>query len=126
MTYDGKAEIVFLEGNSFPLMTGYSLATVFRINPKTFNTYELLNFGYCPAIKKFYFNRNITIPMEAVKKFQEMEISKDSEKIMLEYGLFSYNDVDMLLTNYENANQHFDICRYKLLNLKKVLKKDDK
>lgn len=98
------------------LKKGYSLATVYRINPKTVSTYELLNFGYCPNIKEFYFNKNVDFPEELVKQLEKMPISKETENFLLSLGLHPYDHAEMLVSHYERAKEDVTLTRHRALH----------
>ena len=126
MKYDGKAERISKGKNGIPLKKGYSLGTVYRINPNTSNTYELLNFGFCPSDNTFYFNKNLKLPKEIVSKVEKMVISPKTSEFLLELGLYSYEDVDILLNQYAKASENAELSKRKILNLKQTLKREDK
>ncbi len=126
MKYDGKAERISKGKSGIPLKKGYSLGTVYRVNPNTSNTYELLNFGYCPSDSTFYFNKNVKLQKEIVSRIEKMPVSKESSEFLLELGLYNYNDIDMLLIQYNKANENVEMAKRKILNLKQTLKKEDK
>ena len=122
MKYSGKKERIYQGKKLFPVKKGYSLGTVYRFDLKEPDKYELLNFGYCPSDKTFYFNKNINLPEEIVSKIEKMPISVQTSAFLSEIGLFSYDDVNMLLNQYENANQTVESFKARILNLKQTLK----
>lgn len=126
MKYNGDVELVYCDEMLFPMRVGYSLGTVYRVNPKTSNTYELLNFGYCPKIQEFYFNRNVNLPKKVVKLIESMNISKDSEHTIEEFDIYRYEDIAYLLNQYENMEKQKKLLRKKILNYRIVLGSDDK
>ena len=126
MKYNGKAERISKGKSGIPLKKGYSLGTVYRVNPNTSNTYELLNFGYCPSDNTFYFNKNVKLEKEIVIKIEKMPVSKETGQFLLDLGLYSYNEVDILLNQYNKANENVEMVKRKILNLKTTLKKEEK
>ena len=129
MKYNGKVENIYsgVEGKKkFPIKKGYSLGTVFKFNPSKPNTYELLNFGYCPSEGKFYLNNNVNLPKEIVKGVEKMPISKETKEFLLDIGLYDYEELYLLLTQYDKAIENAEFVKRKILNLKQTLKKEDK
>lgn len=126
MKYNGKVENIYNGKKGFPIKKGYSLGTVYKFNTSTANTYELLNFGYCPSENKFYLNKNVKLPKEIINGIEKMPISKETEEFLLNLGLYDYNEVQMLLTQYDKARENVELSKRKILNLKQTLKKEDK
>lgn len=126
MKYSGKAENIYNGKKGFPIKKGYSLGTVYKFNPNTINTYELLNFGYCPSENKFYLNKNVKLPKEIISGIEKMPVSKETEEFLLSLGLYNYDDVNMLLTQYDKAIENAELSKRKILNLKQTLKREDK
>ena len=126
MKYEGKSERIAKGKLGLPITKGYSLGTVYRVNPNTSTTYELLNFGFCPSDNTFYFNKNLKLQPEIVSKIEKMPVSSKAAEFLLELGLYAYEDVDVLLTQYNKANETVEMSKRKILNLRHTLKKEDK
>ena len=122
-----KRREMFLSNDKLvPIKVGYSLGTVYRVNPVTNSTYEILNFGYCPIDGSFYYNRNINLPEEIVSYCESANISSAMDEQMQKMGLFSYDDVERLLNNYYRAKDDVVKSKQKILNIKETLSFQDK
>ena len=126
MKNNRKLENIYDGEKGFPIKKGYSLGTVFTYNSETPNKFELLNFGFSPSDNKFYLNKNVNLPKEIVNRIEEMPINAQTKEFLLALGLYDYDDVYVLLSQYDKAVEHAELSKRKILNLKETLKKDDK
>ena len=126
MKNNKKTEKVYGGKKGFPIKKGISLGTVYRINPNTADTYELLNFGFCSTDNSFYFNKNLSLPEDMVKRIEKLPVSEETSKFLLDLGFYAYDDVNMLLNQYSSANEHVEAVKRRILNIKDTLKKEDK
>ena len=121
-----KIEKIYDEEKRFPIRKGYSLGTVFTFNSESHNNFELLNFGFSPSDNKFYLNKNVNLPKEIVARIEAMPITAQTKEFLLALGLYDYDDVYVLLAQYDKALENAELSKRKILNLKETLKKENK
>ncbi len=126
MKNNKKIEKIYDEEKRFPIRKGYSLGTVFTFNPETPNNFELLNFGFSPSDNKFYLNKNVNLPKEIVTRIEAMPKNAQTKEFLLALGLYDYDDVYVLLAQYDKALENAELSKRKILNLKETLKKEGK
>ncbi len=118
-----KVEFIFCEDKSIvSVKIGYSLGTVYISNLKSDKGYELFNFGYCPSIKDFYYNKNVHLPKKVVEYFESVGKSKIVDGQMRELGIYNKEDISSLLQEYNELQTKTEIQREKILNFKRTIK----
>ena len=125
MKKNRKLENIYDGEKGFPIKKGYSLGTVFTFNSETPNNYELLNFGFCPSENKFYLNKNVKLPKEIVNGIEKMPMNAQTKEFLLTLGLYDYEEVYVLLAQYDKAVENVELSKRKILNLKSTLSKDN-
>ncbi len=122
MSFVKRRELTYSEDKFIPFRTGYSLGTVYMLNPETHSTIKLQNFGYCPAEKEFYYNRNIHLPKEIIEYFENRCLNNKTIAQMEELGIYNSDDTDKLIRQYENSKVQTEIEKEKILNFKRTIK----
>ena len=59
-------------------------------------------------------------------RIEAMPITPQTKEFLLALGLYDYDDVYVLLTQYDKALENAELSKRKILNLKETLKKEDK
>ena len=98
--YLKEKEKVYSEDSFYILRTGYSVATVYFVNPETKVNYKLLNYGFCPYDNHFYYDENIHLPRDFVNYFESCEVSSENEDKMRECGLITLTEAFNLANQY--------------------------
>jgi len=122
MELDKKIEFVYYGDKFLSIKIGYSLGTVYTIDPTDYHKFKLYNVGYCKATKDFYYNRNIHLPKRLIEYFESRFHSENIEKEMEELGIYKKCDVDRLLDDYNNSMVQSEITKEKTLKLARTLK----
>lgn len=121
MKINGKRETIIDNDKLFPYRIGYSLGTVYDVNPDTKISYKLYNFGYCPSMQKFYFNFHVHLPKEIIEYFESSPMTPKKKQEMQEIGIYQKDDVDSLLMYYNETKAQNEIAKEKTLNLRRTL-----
>lgn len=129
MKYDEKKEILFCD-EGLPIKFGYSLGTVYEAKWDSYYhraSYKLYNYGYCPAEEGFYYiNRNIHLPKNLIKYFENGIMDTKKKEEMQEIGIHNIDDINALLREFDKAKTQSEIAKQKILNLSKTIKNKNK
>lgn len=120
MLFNKDYEFIYCNGK---IRIGYSIGTVYNINPNDYYRFELYNVGYCKSIKEFYYNKNIHLSKELIEYFEDRYIPREQlEAEMQEIGIYDGSDVDAILKQYNDTKVQNELTKEKALNLKRALK----
>ena len=72
----GKREFFYAEEKLVSWRIGYSLGTVYKIGINS-DKYELYNFGYCPSLDEFYYNKSIRLPKKLIEYFERFRFPSE-------------------------------------------------
>lgn len=123
MLFNKDYEFVYYDEKLIPIRVGYSIGTVYTIDPEDYHSFKLYNVGYCPSTKDFYYNRGIHLPKKLIEYFESRYHNPEIlEKEMEEIGIYRKNDFDKLFEDYNNAQLQTELIREKTLSLKRGLK----
>lgn len=117
----GKREFFYAEEKLVSWRIGYSLGTVYKIGINS-DKYELYNFGYCPSLDEFYYNKSIRLPKKLIEYFERFRFpSEELEEEMMQIGIYHINDSYKLVREYEDAKACQKLCVEKIKKLNRNL-----
>ena len=123
MVLGKRIDLIYYEKKTIPFRVGYSIGTVYMIDPEDYNRFKLYNVGYCPSTQDFYYNRMIRLPKKLIEHFESRRYRGEIlEKEMEEIGICKSSDVAKLFEDYQSAQIQKEIAKEKVLNLKRNLK----
>ena len=118
--YGKKIEIVYDNKRLISRRIGYSLGTVYTINPFEEQRFELFNVGYLPSTKEYYYNKNVHLPKSLVEYFESKFTSREKlEQEMRYYGIYRKDEIDMLIEDHYNEQVQ---SKGNILSLKRFFK----
>ncbi len=123
MSLDKKIELVYYDEKLIPIRVGYSIGTVYTMDPEDNHRFKLYDVGYCPSTKDFYYNRGIHLPKKLIEYFESGYHNPEFlKKEMEEIGIYRKNAFTKLFEDYNNAQVQTELIREKTLSLKRGLK----
>lgn len=113
-------ELIYNEEKLISWSIGYSICTVYWKSMDA-NTIELMNFGYCPTDKEFYFTHRVHLPREIVNYFNGADYNKENIEKMQEFGIYNGNDLERLTEIYETAKKEVVTAKIQMETEKKKI-----
>ena len=122
MLTNKKIEIIYCKNDFFPNKIGYSLGTVYRKDFDNCNHIKLLNFGYCPLLKTFYYNNHVHLPKVIIECFESLWFCEKNTKAIEEFGIYDIDDIDKLIEEYKHAKVQVELEKERIMNFKRTLR----
>ena len=123
----GKREFFYAEEKLICWRKGYSLGTVYDIDTDSFHRFKLHNFGYCPSLDTFYFNRNIHLPKKLIEYFESYcDSMEELEKKMHELGIYKLSYIYNLVLEYNKAQVNKEFCLERIRTVNSDMKSNVK
>ena len=113
----------YIDGDKLiPFRRGYSLGTVYDMHPDDYYRIKLMNVGYSPSEKDFYFTYNVHLPKKVIEYLESKEENESLRKELEELGIVRRNEVSKMINTYRELEAKTEMEKQKILALNRTLK----